>query len=270
MSKQIKADAFLLGITVIWGILLYINEKCTELNLSFAYLSMRFIIATVILIIIFHKKIKNINRKTMIYGCLIGLMLFGTMAFQVIGLKTTTASNSAFITGLNVVMVPVISAMLLKKRPGLTSVIGVLLAFGGLFFLWGGFDVILSKGDSFKFVIGDLFTLFCAICCTFQIIFIDKFTDDHDPALLAVIQIGFAAILYSGLWVAIDYKPFVINTSVVITLLITGVLGTALAFAGQAIVQKFTSPTHTALIFTAEPRIWSCICFDNTKCNRYN
>lgn len=245
MSKQVRADLFLLAVTAIWGSSFILMKNVLQHIPSFAYLAMRFIVAAVVLVIIFHGKFRHLNRKVLTYGCIIGLMLFGGMALQVSGLYYTTASNSAFITGLNVVMVPVVSAMLLKKRPDVPSVIGVALAFLGLFFLSGGLD--------FHFNLGDLLTLLCAVCFTFQIIFIDKFTNDQDPALLSFIQIAFAGLLYSGVWLFVDDKPVVFNTTIVVTLLITGVLGTALAFAGQTIVQRFTSPTHTALIFSAEP-----------------
>lgn len=245
MSKQIRADISLLAITAIWGSSFTLMKNVLDHIPSFAYLSLRFIIAAAVLLVIFYKKFRLINRKALIYGCIIGLMLFGGMALQVSGLYFTTASNSAFITGLNVIMVPIISAMFLRKKPDLNSIIGVVLAFAGLFFLTGGLD--------FRFNLGDFLTLLCALCFALQIIFIDKFTRDQDAALLSVLQVGFAAVLYTGVWLGIDYKPVVLDATVIVTLLITGVLGTSLAFAVQTIVQKDTTPTHTALILTAEP-----------------
>lgn len=245
MSKQIKADILLLVITAIWGSSFALMKNALEHIPSFAYLSLRFIIAAVILVIIFRKRVKKINKKLLVYGSIIGLMLFGGMALQVSGLRFTSASNSAFITGLNVVMVPVVSAVFLRKKPGRTSIIGVVVAFGGLFFLSGGLN--------FRFNIGDFLTLLCAVCFTFQIIFIDKYTEGEDPVLLAVLQIAFAAVLNTFLWLGFDYKPFQFNSAIIVTLVITGVLGTAFAYAGQTIIQRFTSPTRTALIFTAEP-----------------
>lgn len=251
MSQQIKADLFLLLITAIWGASFTLMKNVLEVIPSFAYLSLRFIIASLVLVVIYYKSLKKVNKKVIIYGFIIGLMLFGGMALQVTGLYFTTASNSAFITGLNVVMVPIVSSFLLKKKPDVYSAIGVILAFAGMF--------VLSVGESFfnregiKLNIGDFLTFLCAICFTLQIIFIDKFTNEQDPTSLAVIQIGFAAVMYTMVWLGLDFKPFEINSTVIITLIITGVLGTALAFAGQTVVQRFTSPTHTALILAAEP-----------------
>ncbi|MDF2524631.1 MAG: permease [Clostridiales bacterium] len=179
-------------------------------------------------------------------------MLFGGMALQVSGLYYTTASNSAFITGLNVVMVPIVSSFLLKKKPDVFSTIGVILAFLGMFLLSMG-ETFFINGGGLHFNFGDFLTLLCAVCFTLQIIFIDKFTNDQEPSSLAVIQIGFAAVLYTTVWLGMDFKQFEINSTVIVTLIITGVFGTALAFAGQTAMQRFTSPTHTALILAAEP-----------------
>lgn len=245
MTKQIRADFLLLLITAIWGASFPLMKNVLDHIPSFAYLALRFIIATLVLLIIFYNKLHLTNKKIIKYGAAIGLMLFAGMALQVSGLYFTTASNSAFITGLNVIMVPVVSAVFLRKKPDLFSTVGVLLAFAGLFFLSGGL--------SFRFNLGDFLTLLCAVCFSMQIIFIDKFTNNEDPALLAVLQLAFAALFCSGAWVFEGFKPFELNATVIFTLLFTGIMGTALAFAGQTIVQRFTTPTHTALIFTAEP-----------------
>jgi drug/metabolite transporter (DMT)-like permease len=245
MAKQIRADLLLLTITIIWGSSFPLMKNVIELLPSFAFLTLRFTIAFLILVVIFFRNFKFITPRTLKYGFILGLMMFGGMAFQISGLYYTTASNSAFITGMSVVLVPVVSTFLLKKKPGWPSVIGVILAFSGLFFLSGGL--------SFKFNLGDFLTLLCALCWTFQVILTDKFIVNEDPVLLAILQIGFAAVLYSFVWGVFDPRPVAFNWTILVTLLITGVLGTALAYTGQTIVQKDTSPTHTALIFTAEP-----------------
>ncbi|HHW00543.1 MAG TPA: DMT family transporter [Clostridiaceae bacterium] len=245
MSKHLKADLSLLLATAIWGSSFTLIKNVIDHIPTFAYLSLRFIIASIILIAVFYKKLKYINKKAVIYGCIIGLMLFGGMALQVSGLYFTSASNSAFITGLNVIMVPLFSSAILKKKPDRSSVIGVILAFAGLFFLTGGLD--------FRFNIGDFLTLLCAVCFALQIIFIDRYNKEQDPIILTLIQISFTALLNTVVWLFIDYKPVVINANVAFTLFATAVLGTAIAYLIQTVAQKHTTPTHTALIFTAEP-----------------
>lgn len=243
--SQIKADISLLLITVIWGSSFTLMKNVLERIPPFAYLSLRFILAGIILVVLFYKRLSSITKRTLLFSFILSLLLFGGMAFQVIGLRYTSASNSAFITGLCVIMVPVISMLFLQKKPDKNSVMGVILAFCGLFFLAGGLE--------FKFNLGDFLTLLCAFCFAFQIILVDKFIAKEEPVLLSVLQIVFAAILYSIAWGTIDNKPFVIDKPVILTLVITGVLGTALAYSVQIVAQKHTSPTHAALILTAEP-----------------
>ena len=245
MTKQLKADLFLIFITAVWGSSFTLMKNILEDIPPFAFLALRFSTAAIILLIIFHKKLKELSKASILKGFIIGLMLFGSLALQVIGLNYTTAPNSAFITSLSVVMVPIVSSILLKKKPARSSMIGVAFALIGLFFVSGGLN--------FKVNIGEILTLFCAVCVTMQIIFIDKFTNNEDPVLLGILQVVFSAILSIGSWMYIDFKPFTINQNIVITILVTGVLGTALAYTGQTIVQKFTSPTRAALIFTLEP-----------------
>lgn len=212
---------------------------------SFAYLSIRFVLAAVLLAAMFHKRLVHFNKRVVLYGSIVGIFMFGGMALQVNGLYTTSASNSGFITGLNVVIVPIISAFLLKKKPDKASVIGVIVAFMGLLLVSGGVNLNFNKGDFLTFL--------CSICWAFQIIFIDKYTATEDAAVLAIIQVGFTGIISSIVWMGTGFQQFEVNTTVIIVFAVTAILGTALAFGGQNIAQKDTTPTHTALIMTAEP-----------------
>jgi len=245
MSKQLKADIFLLFITIIWGVSFVLIKDIIEEIPSFAYLTIRFALAFLILSVVYRKHFRKMSRKTIGRGFIIALMLFLGMSFQITGLKYTTASNSALITGFNVILVPVISGLFLKKKPEISSIAGVLMAGCGIF--------ILSGGINLKFNIGDVLTLICAVGFAMQIIFVDMFANEENAIGLGVLQIGFTALLSAGMWLKEGIEPFAISRELVITLVITSILGTALAYVGQVIVQRFTSPTHTALIFTAEP-----------------
>jgi drug/metabolite transporter (DMT)-like permease len=249
MTRQIKADLAILSITVVWGSSFILMKNITGNIPYYAYLFLRFSIAGILLAMIFIRQMGKINRKTLIQGTIIGFTLFAGMSLQFIGLNFTSASNSAFITGLNVVMVPVISSLYLKKKPPFRAVIGVMLAAAGLFFLSGGFSGIWN--------IGDTLTLLCAVCFAFQIIFIDKFTQESDARQLAVVQIISAAVMYgilcAGYGFSVEPVPVVINARVILTALYTGAMGTAFAFGVQTIAQQYTTPTRTALILTFEP-----------------
>ncbi len=245
MSRVLKFDLLLLAFTAIWGLSFPITKNTLVYTPVFSFLSLRFVCAAIILIAVFYKKLRLINIKNILYGSVIGLMLFGSLVFQVSSLRFTSASNSAFISGLSVVFVPLVSARFSKKKPDLPSIVGVIIALIGLFFISGGLN--------FKFNLGDLFALICAICITFQIIFIDIFSSKCDPALIGVFQVVFCAIFYTCISFFIDPWPITFNMELIISIFVTGVLATAIAYTGLAFVQKFTSPTHTAIILSAEP-----------------
>lgn len=245
MTKRKMADLMLLLITLIWGSTFTLMRNTLENISAFQLLSLRFTSALIVLLLIFHQKLKCINLAVIKYGSLIGLMLCGSLIFQIFGLKYTTASNSSFITSLNVLIVPILSAFIFKKKISLSSILGIVMALCGMFFLMGGI--------TFSFGIGELLTIFCAFCVSFQILFIDKFSKSYDPILLGIVQIAFSSLCCSIGWFFTDFSAVIFNVNIVITVFVTGVLATAFAFTCQTIVQKFTSPTHTALIFSLEP-----------------
>jgi drug/metabolite transporter (DMT)-like permease len=246
MTEKLRADLSLLAITVVWGASFPMIKTVLGYIPAYAYLSLRFLLAAAILAAIYHRNLKKINKRALIYGCTLGIFMFGGMAFQSVGLYTTSASNSGFITSLNVVIVPIISAVLLKKKPDKAAFAGILVAFAGVF--------VMSGGLKLNFSIGDLLTFICAICWAFQIILIDRFTRHEDEMLLAIIQLLFTGLASTGMWLAFDIgKPMVFNAAVAGILLFTAVLGSSLAYGVQAVAQKYTTPTHASLIYTAEP-----------------
>jgi len=245
--KRSKADAILLMITVVWGVTFPLMKNVLDYMPTFAYLTLRYSLAFIIISIIFIKSLLKVDIKTVLYGLVLGIFLYSGMALQVAGLNYTTASNSGFITGLSVVMVPVISAVILKKKPGIDSVGGIILAVIGLGMLTGVF----SKGINFNK--GDLLTLCCAVCWAFYIIFVDRFSLKKDPKALSAIQFFFASVFYAISWALTGGKAIEFSWPAFNIIIFTSVFCTVIAFGAQMMVQRYTSPTHTALIFTAEP-----------------
>nr|WP_054870479.1 DMT family transporter [Caloranaerobacter sp. TR13]KPU27580.1 multidrug DMT transporter permease [Caloranaerobacter sp. TR13] len=245
MSKQLKADLALLLVTIVWGSTFVITKNALEDIPTYNFLTIRFILAFVVSSLIFFNNIKNLNKKTIFLGSIIGIVLFAGYAFQTVGLLYTTASKSGFITGFSVVLVPVFSAILLKKIPNTSTIIGVLLAILGLGFM--------TLNTNLSLNIGDFYTLICAFAFAFHIILVGKYTSQVDSIALAVIQIGIVGML--SLIFSLSTENFIIPKSldIWIAIFITGVLATSGAYIIQNTMQRFTSPTHTALIYTAEP-----------------
>jgi drug/metabolite transporter (DMT)-like permease len=160
-------------------------------------------------------------------------------------LKYTSASNAGFITGLSVVMVPVIQSIYGLRMPSLFTILGILTATAGLF--------LLSVSSSFHISYGDFLVLCCAFGFAMHVIMVGRYSPSFDAGFLTMIQVFFvgAATLVVGL--ITEPWPPVINAPVLEALVITSIPATALAFLVQNAVQKHTSATRTALIFITEP-----------------
>ncbi len=245
MRKQLLADLSLLVVVTVWGYTFVAIKNALSGITPFNFIAIRFIIALIILLVIFRKRLSGLNRAVVFRGAVVGVFLFFAYAFQTVGLKYTSASNAGFITGFSVVLVPVFSGVILKARPSMESVAGVTCAVVGLFFLSynGGYS--LNKGD--------ILVLFCAVAVAFHILSVGYYTKRTDSILLTIVQVGTVTIL-SVIFALIFEKPVMPRGSVVWqAILITSVFATVVAYLVQNIMQRFTSSTHTALIFSGEP-----------------
>lgn len=245
MTKQLKADLALLSITFVWGASFALMKQAIGFIPPFTFLTYRYFAATLILCALFFKSVRNINRSILKYGLIIGLTMFAGCALQIVGLQFTSASKSGFITGLNVVLVPLFLALKYKKSPPPITVISILIAIAGL--------GLLSVDSSFTLNIGDFLTFLCAIAFALQVICISKYSPGLDPVgltIAAMLTVASFSLLPAILYERMDSS---FNLQSAFSLAFTAVFCSALAYTVQMTVQKNTSATHAALIFMGEP-----------------
>ena len=192
------------------------------------------------------------ERGAIAYGLLLGTLLWAGSELQILGLRFTMPSKSAFLTGVAVVLVPVFLAIFWRRPIGMWSGAGVIAALSGLYLLT--VPAAEQGGSLFASVNqGDLLTLSCAVVFAFHIIFMGHGTQSNRWQQIAVMQTATAAALM-GLTAWVGPAQHVVWSSRVIAgIVITGFLSLALAFTVQAWAQQFTPATHTALIFSLEP-----------------
>ena len=245
--KGIQAEIYLLIIVIIWGSTFALIKGVIDSIPPYTFLTYRFLLAALILVLIFWKKIKEINIMILKKGSLIGIFLFLGYAFQTVGLKHTTATKAGFITGLSVVLVPIISHFFIKEKINRNSVMGVILAFSGLWFL--------NYSSNFSFNLGDFLVLVCAFSFAMHIISVGLFSKKLDYVLLAITQITVVFVL--SLLMALIYEIPAIHLSysadIWWSIVITGIFATALAFYMQNKFQRYSTATKTAIIFSGEP-----------------
>lgn len=251
MSRTLKAHLLLIFITVVWGATFVVIKNALDYISPLLYNTLRFSLAALILLVIYRAHLGGITRGALRMGTLVGVFLWLGYEFQTAGLKLTTPSKSAFLTAMFVVLVPVFLAIGWRRRLSRWTMAGVTLAFVGLYLLSvpGGSSV-FGLGDINR---GDVLTMFCAVAFALQIIVLGRAMQSYRFEHIVVVQVGACAVLMA-LTVPVVERAYVVWTPAVLwAIAITAVLGTALAFAAQAWAQKFTPPTHTALIFSLEP-----------------
>jgi drug/metabolite transporter (DMT)-like permease len=252
VPRKLKADLLLILCTLIWGATFVLVKDALADASVFVFLALRFALATFVLILIYGRELRRVGAKGWRAGAIIGCCMFGGYAFQTAGLRLTTPSKAAFITGFFVVLVPVLLALFGSRRVPPWVWIGALSAFAGLYFLAvppSGFAA-LNRGD--------LLVLACAFMFALHVISIGHYTVRFSAGSLTLIQVAttalFTAICVPLFAVTAAEQPRVAwTTGLIVAVVATGLFATALAFSAQVWAQQYTSATHAAIIFTLEP-----------------
>ncbi|WP_313339676.1 DMT family transporter [Lacrimispora sp.] len=247
-GKGIKALSALglIVTTIIWGSAFVVMKNSVDIISPTYLLALRFTIASIALVAVFFKRLKLVNKTEILCGSLLGVFLFVSYLLQTYGVKYTTASKNAFITTLYVIIVPFLHWFFNKKRPSVNNIGAAVIAVFGL--------ALISLEGDLSINIGDLLTLFCGLFFAFHIVFVDRYTNHHDPVRLTVIQMVVAAILS---WVLAPIMEgtqdfTVINGSMLIGLLYLGIFSTMICFLLQNVGQKHLSPNTTSIILSFE------------------
>ncbi len=252
LTRVRKAHLLLVLVTMIWGGS-FVAIKAALADISPLLLNaLRMGLSAVALTALFWRHLPGVTPATMRAGALVGVFMYLGYQFQTTGLTLTTPSKSAFLTGVSVVLVPVFLALFWKRHIRRWSVVGVALAFVGLYLLTvpAAADGTLLNLKSINF--GDVLTLGCAVAFAFHIIYLGRASAAHAYQQLAILQTSVATLLMAAS-VPLMEKPFVTwSPAVLWAIAFTGLLATAAGFTIQAWAQQFTPPTHTALIFSLE------------------
>jgi len=243
--QQLAADFALLTVTFVWGVTFVVVKGALGAIGPFYFLTIRFFLAAIFLLAVRPRVLAGIGRRDLQAGGVIGIALFAGYAFQTVGLQYTTAANAGFITGLSVVLVPVFTAALTRRMPPGPVVIGVVSATAGL--------GLLSLENGLRMSYGDLLIFCCAVGYAVHILLVGRFAPRHSSYTLAVVQIGMVGALSLVIAPWVETFPARLAPEVLWALAATAIPATSLAFLIQTKAQQFTSPTHTAVIFTMEP-----------------
>jgi drug/metabolite transporter (DMT)-like permease len=251
VTTRSKAEIALLSTTVIWAGTFTVLKLGMEEISPILLIAIRFLVAWLIVLAFFRRRIFPIERRTAFRGALLGSFLFLGFAAQNLGLTITTASKSAFITGMMVVFVPILQVVIERRPPKIGNVVGVVLVSVGLWLLTS------PRGSAFN--TGDALTLICAIFFALYIVYLDIVSKDIRTERLVFLQMGTTAALA---WVAValfETPLFVLTTRSLGAMAYLTILATVFTLTVQTRYQKDTTPTRAVLIFSVEPVIAAAI-----------
>ena len=254
-SKKIpprwQADLALALVALIWGATFVVVKRALHEISILYFLAVRFSLASLCMVLMFWKGFRHagvwLTWKGLRGGASAGIFLWLGYVLQTFGLKYTSAGKSGFLTGLYIVIVPLISACVYRRLPQTREFLGILIATGGMVLL-----TIPSLGSEFRVNRGDLLTIACAAAFAVHLLVLGYYSRRERFEAVALGQILCAALLSTASLI-IDPPVAVWSREVVFAILLTAVFATAIAFALQTWGQQYTTPTRTALIFALEP-----------------
>ena len=240
---QHLAELALIGVAAVWGVTFVMVQDAIETLPTMAFLAYRFLSAALLVALVFRTRLAGLSRDGWRAGLLMGVFLTAGYIFQTIGLEYTTASNVGFITGLMVVITPILAAVFLRDRVGRVGWAAALVSAFGLYLLSGSAG--LNRGDGL--------TLLCAVAFAAHIIVTSRAARKHDAGALLVVQLGLCGV-FCAIVAAIGGRLEVPEGgNVWSALIVTSVFASALAFFVQTYAQRVAPPSRTALILAAEP-----------------
>ena len=262
--RRLVAEVLLVGVTAVWGWTFVLVKDAVAQYPVLPFLALRFALAAFLVAVLAgvlsrgrgagRRRSSGERRLSPVVtgGVLMGLFLGAGYIFQTFGLERTSASNAGFITGLFVVIVPALEYALWRRGGGWGSGLAVLLATVGLF--------LLSGGTSGLHLVGDGLVLLCAVSFAAHILATARYAADHDVMTLTAVQLAVVAGVCGGLAVLGDVTGFSeaplawpSEREVLVALVITAVLASAVAFFIQTYAQQHAPPARTAVIMTMEP-----------------
>jgi drug/metabolite transporter (DMT)-like permease len=250
--KRATAVALLLVTTFFWGVTFTVVKEAVARVDVFVFLAQRFVAAAALLAGLAAARGGRLDARALRGGAAMGFALFLSYAFQTMALRFTSASNTGFLTGLSVVLVPLGGALLLRQRiaPALWGAVG--LATLGLFLLTTNGAWALNAGDALAAV--------CAVCVAAHLLLTGRYSGGSDVWWLTAVQIGVVGACSTAVALGSGAALFVWHPFLLWPLVICVLFATVFAFLAQTAVQRMLSPTSTALIFCMEPvfaAIWA-------------
>lgn len=246
---QYKSEVILLFCSLVWGF----SFPSVKIALNYmspnAFIFFRFFLTVIIFYAFYRKRIKEFQREDVRKGIILGIFLFLGFVSQTIGLQHTTSANSAFITGTYLVLIPFVQILVVKIRPKMENMIGVVIVMFGIY--------ILSDIKNAELNFGDIITMVCSVAFAYHIVYLDKYSRVSDalPLIwgqyLAMAVLSLLSLVFiEYLW--LDSFKAEFNWFLVFSIVFNGIFSTFIALFLAIKFQKYTTPIRAGLIYNME------------------
>jgi drug/metabolite transporter (DMT)-like permease len=236
--------AALVAATAVWGVTFVQVKDAVELYPLFAFLAVRFVLATAVLAAPARRRVRSLGGRGSGAAAVLGLLLAAGYVLQTAGLQRTTVSGTGFVTGMYVVLTPLLALALFRSPIGPGAWAGVALSTAGLALLAG-----IHAGSA----VGDLLVLAASGVYSLQIVLMERNAPRYDAVAFTFVEMLAAAAGLLAVALARGDLGVPRGWTVWGALLVTGVFASALGFLVQTWAQRTTSATRTALVFAMEP-----------------
>lgn len=214
------------------------------------FVLMRFTLATLIMLIVFGRRLKTLDRGIVQRGVMVGVALGLTNLSFVFGIKGTSISRAGILNNLFVLFIPLITRIIWRDRIGRANLAGIILASTGIWFL--------ATGGGQGFNRGDLISTFCAFLIACHIITVSKVLRNDDVYLISLIQFATVALLSGISTLLLPLPDYTLTRPAFMSVVYCAVFPTVFCFTLQNAYQRYVTPTRAGLVYTLDP-VWSLI-----------
>lgn len=243
-KKKLLADLALLLAAACWGGGFVAGDIAAENFSPFFIMAVRFTGAALFMGLLFRRHVKSSTKEDWKAGLILGSLLFVAQPIQIIALKYTTPSKQAFLITTYVIIVPFVSWLVLRKRPGIKAFVAGVLAFVGI--------GLISLNGSLGIELGDGLTLLFSLLYSFVIVMTGILAKRVNPLAMSFFQYLTTGVLSIGTTLLFEERATVFPAAGIGALVYLLSINTVVAYTLQNVAQRYTSDTHSAVLISTE------------------
>lgn len=255
MSNQLKADLMLVLVTLGWGASFYLMDLSLEDMGPFTLNAFRFLLAFLIVVVFSFKKLKGVNKTTIKYALVAGVMMAVAYIMATYGVMYTTLSNTAFLASTTVLFTPIFAYFFKGQKPSGQFKLVVVLCLIGM--------AMLTLNEELKPAIGDVYSIICAVAFSINLLVVETAVSKQevDAYTLGVAMLGVVGVIMFVMALIFETPHLPSTSTYWFSSLFLSLFCTGLAVIAQALAQQYTTASHVGLIYTLEPIFAAVVAF---------